>query len=398
MDGGFHIKHLLQRTCVKLLDRTFNKPPLRPEDLSQDEIKRIIVIRQHDGLSELLLSIPALRGLRQHFPLAHISVLTSDDIAEVLYNSVYIDSVTPFSVGLLLRNPKEAVNVMRRLRGGYDLAVILNTVSHSLISDVLAYWGRCKYRLGSEHFVFQGCSRNYFYNLLAPYSQIKKHQIERNLDIVRYIEVDTDDLSEEITLTKPEKRWAEDFLKNNGISPEDFILAIHFERDDDQSHDAVRELVRIAKYFSKNLDGKLLVSWTPNSNLFAREFLNGLPFRPVELEDLTLREFASIFFCCDLMICYNGDMMHLAASVGTPLIAIFDETDPTQWKPIGERFIAFKGETGMPPTIAESEVIKVAQRLMQRFPKSERFDFNDEIDISDKVLEEYIHIFNPNDL
>lgn len=394
MDGGWHIKYPFQRTCFKFLEKVFARPILLPEDLPYDAIRSIIVIRLYDSLSELLLSIPALRALREHFPLAHISVFVSADIAEVLDYSVYTDEVIPFSPRFWIQNPPNAMNFLRRIRSGYDLAIVLSSTRHSLLSDVLSCLTRAKYRLGSEHLVFQGCHKNFFYNLIAPYSRTKKHQIERNLDIVRYINADTDDLSVATILTKEEKSWAVAFLKNNGVSTQDFILAIHFEGKDRQSHGAARELVRIAKYFSKNFDGKLLVSWMPDSDMSAQEFLNGLPFRPIELENLTLREYASIFFCCDLLICYNGDMMHLAASVGTPLIGIFTESDPTQWKPIGERFVAFKGEIDKNATLTEPEIIKVAQRLVRHFPKSARFNFGDELDISDKVLEEYFNTHN----
>jgi len=91
--------------------------------------------------------------------------------------------------------------------------VVLNTVSHSFTNDLLANFSGARYILGSEQLIFPGCTRNFFYNLTAPYSPVEKHQSERNLDIVRHIGVETDDLSEVMHLFNMERQAAQKKLE-----------------------------------------------------------------------------------------------------------------------------------------------------------------------------------------
>lgn len=51
----------------------------------------------------------------------------------------------------------------------------------------------------------------------------------------------------------------------------------------------------------------------------------------------SLKEWAALLACCDLVICNDSGGMHLAAAVGTPLVAIYGLTDPAKTGPLGSR-------------------------------------------------------------
>jgi heptosyltransferase-2 len=189
------IEQAFKRSGLGLFEKWLDRGVVSPNLLNLFAIRRILVIRQHDQLGDYLLSTPVLRALRQFFPQAHIAVLARSYAAEAAHNQ-YINEVIVFPEKGYLWTPAKLWRLVAGLRRGWDLAIVLNTVSHSLTSDLLAYFSGARYILGSEHRIFPGCKRNFFYNLVARHFEQPRHQTERNLDIVRHLGIDTDDRGE----------------------------------------------------------------------------------------------------------------------------------------------------------------------------------------------------------
>jgi len=59
--------------------------------------------------------------------------------------------------------------------------------------------------------------------------------------------------------------------------------------------------------------------------------------------------------------------MHLCAAVGTPLVSIFGPTDPDYWKPIGNRFIAIRGENQNVENVTVHQVCYELLKLVKLF-------------------------------
>jgi ADP-heptose:LPS heptosyltransferase len=56
---------------------------------------------------------------------------------------------------------------------------------------------------------------------------------------------------------------------------------------------------------------------------------------PVIAGSLTVRQLAALLSQADLLFCHDSGPMHLAASVGTRVVALFGASSPTQWGPLG---------------------------------------------------------------
>jgi ADP-heptose:LPS heptosyltransferase len=181
---------------------------LTPEEADFSAVRSVLVIRQHDMLGDFLLATPVFRALRNRFPAARIGVLVRDYFADTVAGNPFVDEVLVLQKGNHRWNPRQMMTLFKQLHKRWDLTVVLNTVSHSLSSDLLAELSGGRLLLGSAHRVFPGASRNFFYNLLAPYSTTTVHQTERNLDIVRYIGAQTGDLTACMYVQDAERRDA----------------------------------------------------------------------------------------------------------------------------------------------------------------------------------------------
>ena len=85
--------------------------------------------------------------------------------------------------------------------------------------------------------------------------------------------------------------------------------------------------------------------------------------------------------------------MHLAAGVGIPVVALFGQTDPHQWKPVGKQIIAIQDADGKCSSIREEQVIQISEKILERYPKALRLNFED-FDISDKILGKFLYTFD----
>jgi heptosyltransferase-2 len=344
MRHWYSIEQYFKRHGMRWLEKFFAKELLSAQQVDFSEIKRILVIRQHDMLGDFLLSTPVLHALRQHFPAAHIGVVVREYFTEVVRHHHDVDEVLAFYEHGTRWTPGRARTFWRQLRTPWDLAVVLNTVSHSFTSDLIAQFSRAKYVLGSEHRVFPGCRRNFFYNLLAPYDEMSKHQSERNLDIVRYLGVPARTAAESMHVRETEREAARLRLLDSGWQPEGLLIGMHVGAGKLPNRWPVARFAGLAQRLHDEYRAQILLSWGASEVMLAAEFNESVRFKPIKVAPGSLRELAAYFTHCTALVCNDTGVMHVGAAVGAPLVAIFGPTDPEEWKPIGKKFVAVRGE------------------------------------------------------
>lgn len=354
------LEQFFKKHFLYLLEKILGKPMLKPSAVDLQAIKRILVIRQHDQLGDLLLSTPVLRALRAHFPQAFIAVMVRNYTFEVMQHNACIDQVILFREKIGSYSYRWLRQFCQQLFAGYDLTIVLNTVSHSLTSDLFAWLSRARFILGSEHLKFPGSQRNFLYNLLAPYDEKTKNQTERNLDIVRYLAVNTSDLGEMMTLRPAEIRWARRVLKKT----DELVIGVHPGAGKLPNRWPIERFKALILALQEHYRPLFVLSWGPKEQDLGQELL-GIPgIRYVLANNLKLRQLAAIMAQMDLFFCNDTGVMHLAAAVETPLVAIFGPTDPEQWKPPGDRFIAVRHPSNRCEEVALDQVLAAGKRLL----------------------------------
>jgi ADP-heptose:LPS heptosyltransferase len=358
------LEQAFKRSGLRIFEKWLDRGVVAPNLLNFFALRRILVIRQHDQLGDFLLSTPVLRALRQAFPHAHLAVLTRSYTAEVAYHNQFINETIVFPEKGYLWTPAKLWRLIRGLRRGWDLAIVLNTVSHSLTSDLLAYFSGARYILGSEHLVFPGCRRNFFYNLVARHWSQPKHQTERNLDIVRHLGIDADDRSEVMTLTPQDRLAARDLMRRHGIGEKDVVVVMHPGAGKPKNRWPAEKFAELAISLHRPFEIRLVIVWGAKEQELGLDLRRRLIFEPIVLFGLSLRQLAAVLSLADAFICNDTGVMHLAAAVGTPLVAIFGPTDPGEWKPIGRKFIALRGEKQRCDTVGVQQVLQAVQSLL----------------------------------
>ena len=80
---------------------------------------------------------------------------------------------------------------------------------------------------------------------------------------------------------------------------------------------------------------------------------------------MPLRDLAAVFSQLKLLLCNDTGVMHLAAAVGTPLVAVFGPTDPALWKPMGDAFMAIRGHENAVTHVSVKSVEEACRHLLK---------------------------------
>ncbi|MEO6462652.1 MAG: glycosyltransferase family 9 protein [Candidatus Eisenbacteria bacterium] len=155
------------------------------------DVRRILVLRRR-ALGDLLLTLPAVRALRESYPGARVDLLVDRPLVRVVEGLPYVDRVVPFpDAASMPRGRGRALLALFRdvRRAGYDLVVdALGTPR----TAQLAWWSGARVRAG---FAIRG--RAWAYTVTVPRSDARRPVYMRDayLELVAAVGARTADLS-----------------------------------------------------------------------------------------------------------------------------------------------------------------------------------------------------------
>ena len=280
--------------------------------LSKEKIKNILVVRT-DRFGEFLLNIPALRALKESYPQARLTLAVSPEVKALAECVTYADEVVVWD-----NNFKQELKKRK-----FGLVLILNPTKE-------AHWLSFRARIP----VRVGYNRKWGFLLNRKIADLKhlglKHEVEYNLDLAGLAEAKT--LERSVSLGK---------LPPFPHPEYDQAIAVHPFTSDPLKQWPREKFRELAQRVEQELKLKVVVVGVVKENEGAgRELFEGLGSGIVNLINRTsLIELAQILKSCRLLISCDSGPMHLAAAVGTPVIALFRNDLPGKaagrWGPWG---------------------------------------------------------------
>ena len=360
-------ERLLKRGLAALLSGFF--PLLRDFDPTSFSPKSILVIRQHNQLGDMLCVVPLLRALRSRYPAARLALMASPVNYEVMEGNRYLDRLILYDKREILRNgrfsPSGFVRFIRTFRGGFDMVLTPGTVSTSFSSDLFAFLSGARVRVGVASLGGEANPSSFFYNVRIPLdwsNEPHRHQTLRNLDLVRAFGVVTEDLSHEMTLTPEESGIGKGFAAGIGGKG---IIGFHPGAGKPPNRWGGEMFARAVEQLSEATGCRPFITSGPMDGDVVRDVLNRLKCNVELIENKSIREVASIIKEARLYVTNDTGLLHVAAAVGTPTLALFGPTDPEQWAPRGAGIRYIQGEGGVTGSIPLEKVVAEGVRLFQ---------------------------------
>lgn len=295
-----------------------------------------ILIVKLSAIGDVIQTLPSLAGLRQLYPDAHITWVVEEAAADLIRNHPDLDDVLisrrkswsrEIKSGRFKEPLKEIRSFFKALRQRqYDLVVDF----HGLFkSSVIVFLSRGKRKLGYDS--FQELSGLFLNEKISE--DMNKHAVDRYLDFLRYLGGKTDNAEFVLPSDKESEARVHKLLRKYNLEEKKFIAISPVALWETKLWNN-EKFARLADLINERLRIKVL--FTGGEEKSVGKITSMMTTEKINLGGQTsLSELACLFRKAKMVISTDSGPMHLAAAVGTPVVALFGPTDPARTGPYG---------------------------------------------------------------
>jgi heptosyltransferase-3 len=313
-------------------------------------IRRALVIKlRHHG--DVLLASPVISALKRHAPHIEIDALVYADTAEMLTGHPDLAQLHLVDRGWkkagLARRAASEWGLWRALKARRpDLIVHLDTQKRGMW---LARWLRPAHAVAPRAKRDDAMWKESFSHLYArPPRGNSRHTVETNLDALRRIGIFPGEAGRGLTLlpgAAAEGR-IDEVMAAQGLAPREFILLHPASRWMFKTWPAERTAQLIDKLSAQGL--RIVLTCAPSAGELAllvavKSHLAPATPAPTDLGgQLSLKELAALAARARVFVGVDSAPMHIAAAVGTPVVALFGPSGDIEWGPwnVAHRVVA----------------------------------------------------------
>jgi len=313
-----------------LAKRRIESPLPETQKLPDDHI---VVVRL-DEIGDIVLMTGFLKELRKLYPAARITLVVKDALLNLVERCPHVDEVIPFAAhcSRVLRPfvlPFRAAKMSRKLAWEKrpTLGIQPRWDTDSSYAGLLLYLLRARRRIGfseqanrRKSYFNKGFDR--FYTDLVDGNEVK-HEIEHNLDVIRYLGGDPSNGKPESWITEEDIHAVELLLKNSNVPTAKSLIAIAPGAGHPRRMWPLDHYSRIGVWLSQQFDADIIIVGGLRDVRLGDMLASRIGTRSHNLSGRTsLRETCALFKKCRLFIGNDSGPLHLAAASGIPVIEI----------------------------------------------------------------------------
>jgi ADP-heptose:LPS heptosyltransferase len=339
-------------------------------NLDHSDIKNILVILRHQ-MGDTLCALPMLMALREFYENAHITLVTksSTNYLQIFRDKdPYVNEVKEFEYGF-----ENFVYLIKELRDPrYDLAVVPSTVVFSVTNHLIAHYSQARYRIGVASFNGEENRSAFLLNIKSdfPWETGKVHQVQRNLDIIRQINIEAEDERIHIPLNAEEKDFARNFFNDNFTDSSAPIIGFHPGAGKLENVWNSLNFSELIYSLQKIYDPYFLISEGPQDGVYVRQLVSLLKekisIERIRVHKGTLMNNLALINSLDLFVTNDTGIMHLAAGTDVPMVSLFGPSRANEWAPVGKNKISIQSSSRNVNDIKPGKVLEVCDSLLKK--------------------------------
>lgn len=338
---------VVKSAATARLAALWRREPLTPAELLALRPARILVVRQHNQMGDMVCATPCFRALRETWPAARIALVTAPVNAGVVRHNPHLDRIFLFEQRLWSR-PLALRRFLADIRGyDADLAFVLNSVSFSVTSAMLALWSGARWVVGGDSRPFGSQVSARAYSLQLPGSPVlDRHAVLHSLEPLRAVGITTDDLSTVVVPSPEDGARAAELIAE--LLPPGPFWALHPGAGKRQNVWPADRFAAVARRAARAGHPVLVLHGPADGDALAdlRAALAGAPAAaaaPIVIAPpLSVGAGAAVLARAERFLCNDTGVMHIAGALGVCTVALFGPTDPAFWKPPADRVVALR--------------------------------------------------------
>ncbi|MDP2921599.1 MAG: lipopolysaccharide heptosyltransferase II [Candidatus Omnitrophota bacterium] len=291
-------------------------------------MKRILIVNVN-WLGDTLFATPFIRALRRKYPGAHIAVLTHPRCYEILEGNPHINEIIIYDEKKQHRSLLRRFSIISYLRSkNFDTAFILRK---SLSRTLLLLFSKIPNRIG-----YRSKRAGFLLTKRVDTPREKTHKVEYFLGLLKACGIEAKNKNYEITISNKDIEKAAKILKDAGAGDRKFI-ALNAGGNWGPKRWPPENFAKLGDEIYERM-GLAIVLTGAEKDIGLAEKISGLMrHRPFILCGKTdMKTLGAIFKKAVCVISNDSGPMHLAASVKSPVIAIFGPTSPELTGPYGD--------------------------------------------------------------
>ncbi|OGS34540.1 MAG: lipopolysaccharide heptosyltransferase II [Elusimicrobia bacterium RIFOXYB2_FULL_49_7] len=278
-------------------------------------------------MGNAILYSPVIKALAERYPNAVIDILVGNRAAEEAVRGLPgVREILLFRRDASLTQSLSLFHLLKKKK--YDL-YLTSFLDKSLKVALLGFLLRIPRRIGFA------CG--WWKALYTDHALIneKQHEVEYNLDLLKLLSISSADDRTEVVISPEDTSFAIRFLAELGRDKNKPLISMHPGSGSDIGKGVKRwpaeRFAQVADMLSAYCNAQILILGGKEEEGLARQVAAFMSEKPlIATGKTTVKQTAALLQQCRLFLSNDSGLMHLAAALNTPVVAIFGPT--LHWK------------------------------------------------------------------
>ncbi|HEY3105039.1 MAG TPA: glycosyltransferase family 9 protein [Pyrinomonadaceae bacterium] len=327
---------------------------------------RNMLVIDFGQLGDVVMSLPALRAIREQFPHARITVAAGKPSSQIVELSGYADEVIAVD-RVALRDGFKPLAILRILnvvkdirRREFDFVIDLHSFSET---NLMGFLSGASKRLFARR---PGRSLDFLANF-SPKPPVDRndpdqHLVDRYLDVLKPLGITEAARIPKINTRAHDDRTVDSMLKKAKAESGAPLVGLFPGAGHPGRCWPTRKWAELADFLIRNDGVRPVVFVGPEERAVASEMRRLFPSSAVFLQKLSIGELAAAQARLAVFVSNDTGPVHIAAAVGTPIVVLIGRPTPHAYIPLADskRLIFSHGVH----TIEVEEVYSAARELL----------------------------------
>lgn len=316
-----------------------------------------ILIVKLSAIGDVVHTLPALNAIRKHYPKAHITWLVEEAAYGIIEGHRALDRIIvskrkDWMKKLLgkshIATIRKICRFIKELRDTrYDLIIDFQALLKSAVLVWLAR-GKCKmgFDKGMEHMEYSYLLLNHRF---APVD-MDNHALLRGMMLLKPLGIESDEIEFHLPISDEDRKSVDALLKKHDIKPGGRLIAINPVAKWETKLWSSRKFAWLADSLRERFPVDLVFTGSRGDRKKIDGIIDGMQDSAVNLAgETTLKTLAALYEKAECVVSTDTGPAHVAAAIGTPVVAIFGPTAPWRTGPFGENHQVIRADLSCSP-------------------------------------------------